>query len=101
MKTTIYCKPTEKGIHSFYLIVGNEEFYLFSQAYRKGVENYYGKGVRIEESMRYSRAHNDSAITRTMDKIPMYVRYVEKEYDVVVFEKTKRKCAQSNRARCA
>lgn len=81
--------------------MGNEEFYLFSQAYRKGIENYYGMRVHIEESMRYSRAHNDLTITRTMKKILMYVRYIEKEYDIEVFEKTKRKCAQNNRARCA
>lgn len=89
MKTTIYCKPTAKGVHSFYLMVGTEEFFLFSQAYRKGVEEYYGRGVRIDESMKYSRAHNDSAITRTMDKIPMYVKYIEKEYAIEVLEQTK------------
>ena len=94
MKTTIYCKPTAKGIHSFYLLFGKEEFYLFSQAYRKGVEEYYGKGVRIDESMKYSRAHNDSAITRTMGKIPMYVKYVEKEYDIEVLEQTKKRCSK-------
>lgn len=50
MKTTIYCKPTDKGVHSFYLIVGTKEFFLFSQAYRNGVAKYYGRGVRIDES---------------------------------------------------
>lgn len=101
MKTTIYCKPTEKGVHSFFLIVGTEEFFLFSQAYRKGVDEYYGRGVRIDESMKYSRAHNDSAITRTMDKIPMYVRYIEREYDIEVFEKTKKHSGRNCRVRCA
>ncbi len=101
MKITIYCKPTEKGIHSFYLTVGTEEFFLFSQAYRKSVEEYYGKGVRINESMKYSRAHNDSAITRTMDKIPMYVKYIEKEYAIEVLEQTKKRRAQNYRVRCA
>jgi len=101
MKTTIYCKPTAKGVHSFYLIVGTEEFFLFSQAYRKGVEEYYGRGVRINESMKYSRAHNDSAITRTMDKIPMYVKYIEKEYAIEVLEQTKKRSSQNYRARCA
>jgi len=101
MKTTIYCKPTAKGVHSFYLIVGTEEFFLFSQAYRKGVEGYYGRGVRINESMKYSRAHNDSAITRTMDKIPMYVKYIEKEYAIEVLEQTKKRSSQNYRARCA
>lgn len=28
MKTTIYCKSTDKGVHSFYLIVGANEFFL-------------------------------------------------------------------------
>lgn len=101
MKTTIYCKPTDKGVHSFYLLIGNEEFYLFSQAYRRGVEEYFGKGVRIDESMKYSRAHNDSAITRTMDKIPMYVKCIEREYDIEIFERTKRKSIQNYRAHCA
>ena len=101
MKTTIYCKPTAKGVHSFYLIVGTEEFFLFSQAYRKSVEEYYGRGVRINESMKYSRAHNDSAITRTMDKIPMYVKYIEKEYAIEVLEQTQKRSSQNYRARCA
>ncbi len=101
MQTMIYCKTTDKGIHSFYLTVGSEEFFLFSQAYRKGVAQYYGRGVRIDESMRYSKAHNDSAITRTMDKIPMYVKYIEREYDIEVLERTKRKCGQYSRLRCA
>ena len=101
MKTTIYCKPTAKGVHSFYLIVGTEEFFLFSQAYRKGVEEYYGRGVRINESMKYSRAHNDSAITRTMDKIPMYVKYIEKEYAIEVLEQTKKRSSTNYRMHCA
>ena len=101
MKTTIYCKPTDKGVHSFYLIYGTEEFFLFSQSYRKGVERYYGRGVMIDEAIKYSRAHNDSAITRTMDKIPMYVKYVEREFDIMVLDSTKKRYAQNYRAKCA
>ena len=100
MRTEIYCKPTEKGIHSFYLIMGSEEFFLFSQAYRRGVDEYYGSGVLLKEAMDYSKAHKDSAITRTMSKIPMYVRYIEKEYDLEILEKTKR-LNQNYRLKCA
>ena len=100
MKTTVYCKPTDKGIHSFYLVIGAEEFFLFSQAYRKGVEEYYGGGVLFSEAINYSKAHKDSAITRTMSKIPMYVRYIEKEYDIEVLNKT-RKSNQGYRLKCA
>lgn len=100
MKTEIYCKPTAQGVHSFYLIVGREEYYLFSQPYRKGVEEYYGRGVIIDQAMKYSKAHNDSAITRTMKKIPMYVKYIEKEYDIQVLEKTKKRFETKKRC-CA
>ena len=101
MKTTIYCKPTDKGVHSFYLIMGSDEFYLFSQSYRKGVEEYYGRGVRIDEAIKYSRAHRDSAIIRTMDKIPMYVKYVEREYDIRVLDSTKKRYDHSFKVKCA
>ncbi len=90
MRTMIYCKPTEKGIHSFYLNNGSDDLYLFSQAYRKSVEAYYGKGVPFENATRYSKAHNDCAIMRTMSKIPMYIRYIEKEYGIAVLNKSKR-----------
>ncbi len=101
MKTKIYCKPTAKGVHSFYLLLDSEEYFLFSQAYRKGVEEYYGRGVRIEEAVRHSRAHKDAAIIRTMDKIPMYVKYVEKTYEIEVLEQTKKRNAHDYRVCCA
>lgn len=100
MKAEIYCKPADKGIHSFYLVLGAEEFFLFSQAYRKGVDDYYRGGVFLNDAINYSKAHKDCAITRTMSKIPTYVRYIEKEYDVKVLEKTKRS-NQDYRLRCA
>ncbi len=101
MNTIVYCKPTAKGVHSFYLTVGTEEFFLFNQAYRKGVEEYYRRGVRINESMKYSRAHNDTAIIRTMNKIPLYVKYIEKEYAIEVLEQTKKRNSQNYRIHCA
>ena len=101
MKSMIYCRPTAKGVHSFFLVMDNEEFYLFSQPYRRGVEEYYGNGVGISDSIKHSRAHYDSAIWRTMDKVPVYVRYIEKEYEIEVFKRTKMKSARSYRVRCA
>ncbi len=101
MRTTIYCKPTAKGVHSFYLSVGAEEFFLFSQAYRKGVDEYYGKGVLFDDSVKHARAHNDAAIARTMDKIPIYVKYIEKEYAIEVLKQTKKRKAHNYRVSCA
>ena len=96
MKATIYCEPTSKGVHSFYLIASGTEYYLFSQDYRKGVHEYFGKGVRIDKATDFSKSRRDAAIMRTMTKIPMYIRYVEKEYGVEILERTKRKNRRSS-----
>ncbi|MCR5667354.1 MAG: hypothetical protein K6G01_11080 [Eubacterium sp.] len=89
--TTIYCKTTAKGIHSFYMLYRGTEYFLFSQHYRKGVGEFYRKGVSLRKATQYSKAHLDMAILKTMEKIPMYVKYVEKEYDIMVLERTKKK----------
>jgi hypothetical protein len=90
MKEIIYCEPTDRGVHNFYLLCDEKSYYLFSQDYRKGVQEYFARGVSINESMKFSKAHNDSAITRTMSKIPIYVKYIEKEYAIEVYEQTKK-----------
>lgn len=90
MNNSIYCRPTDKGVHSFYYISGCKEYYLFSQPYRKGVADYFGYGVHINDAMKYSKAHEDAAVMRTMDKILMYVRYIEKEYGIEILKRTRR-----------
>ena len=93
MKTTIYCKRTEKGMHNFYLLTEGEEFYLFTQNFRKGVQEYFGHGVSLERACDYSKSRKDSAIIKTMEKIPMFIKYIEKESGILVFEQTKKKAA--------
>lgn len=94
MKARIYCTSNHRGTHLFFLDLGKEQFFLFSQAYRKGVEEFYGRGVFIDESMNYNKAHKDSSILKTMEKIPMYVKYVEKEYDLEVLKQTQKRCSR-------
>lgn len=91
MKNMIYCEPTARGVHTFFLIVNGKEYYLFSQNYRKGVHAYYSKGVPLNQAVNYSKTHNDSALIRTMSKLPMYIKYVEKEYGIEILEHTKKK----------
>ena len=45
----------------------------------------------INEAMNYAKSHNDTAIVRTMTKIPVYVKYIEREYDIAVFNQTKKR----------
>ena len=91
MKAMIYCEPTERGIHSFYLVTEGREYFLFNQNYRKGVQEYFNRGVSIDQAMNYSKTHNDSALVRTMTKLPTYIKYIEKEYEIEVFEQTKKR----------
>lgn len=91
MKTTIYCKPTAQGIHSFYLLSKDGDFFLFNQKYRKGVQRFFAKGVQLEKARDFSKCNKDSAIIRTMNKFPMYIRYIEKEYGIVILEQTKKR----------
>lgn len=91
MKTTIFCKRSEKGPHDFYLSVGRKKYYLFTQDYRKGVDQYFAGGVLIDDAIDYSKSKHDSAIEKTMTKIPVFVKYIEKEYGIKVMDQTKKK----------
>ena len=91
MKTTIYCKTKTQGIHSFYLLSEEGEYFLFNQHYRKGVQNYFAKGVLLNMACDTSKSKRDNAVIKTMRKLPMYIRYIEREYEISILEKTKRK----------
>mgnify|MGYP003369639619 CR=1 FL=1 len=91
MRNMIYCEPIKQGVHAFFLVVNGKEYYLFSQNYWKGVHAYYSSGVPLAQAINYSKTHNDSALIRTMSKLPMYIKHVEKEYGVEVLDRTKKK----------
>lgn len=91
MTTKIICKPTAKGIHSFYLTCEMGTYFLFCQNYRKGVQEFYSKGVSLKNAIDVSKGKKDTAIVRTMNKILPYIRYIEKEYDIKVLDRTSRK----------
>ncbi len=87
MSTKIICETEQRGIHSFFAVVNNKRYFLFNQDFRQGVHEYFESGVCLNEAINHGKAHNDSAIIRTMSKLPMYIRYIEKEYNIVVFDK--------------
>lgn len=91
MANTIYCATTSKGIQSFYITANGERHFLFSQNFRRGVKEYFERGVRIDEAMNFKRANGNSAIIHTMEKLPSYIRYVEREYGMQVLRSTARK----------
>lgn len=101
MKAKIFCRINEKGHHSFYLSTSDDQYYLFQQDYRRGVNEYYKNGVSLDQAISFSHSHKDNAIIRTMEKIPMYIKYIEKEYAIAVLDKTAKKNNNYKRARAA
>ena len=98
MKTRIFCKTTSKGVQSFYLQCNDGTFFLFCQNYRRGVKEYFSCGVTLSDALDFSHGGTNSAIKKTKEKLPSYIRYIEREYDISVLEKTIKKKGQ--RAGC-
>ena len=102
MKSTVYCTPTDKGIHTFYLVIEGHEYYLFRQNYRKGVNEFFRDGVDLDRALDFTKSRHDEAVIRTMSKRPMYIKYIEKCYGVEVLRATaKRNNVMRGRRCCA
>ena len=91
MKAVIKCFVLEKGKHTFYVYLNGEKFYLFTQNYRKSVHNYFKKGVLLCDALNFARVCDNNALCRTVTKLTPYLKYVEQEYGVAIFEQTKQK----------
>ena len=103
MKNYIICKSAGKAKTSFYLVSDHDEHYLFTQNYRKGVRDYFMNGVTINQAMDTGKGRFDNALVRTMEKIPTYIRYIEKECGITVLRQTKKKKERKrmvNKANC-
>ena len=98
MMIIIDCERTNNGMHDFYLKQNGEEYYLFTQKYRKGVDAFFRNGVSLEKAQNRKKAKRDTAILRTMDKIPMYIRHAEKRNNIIALNKTGEKARHH---RCA
>lgn len=96
MKTAkIYCigAADHSGNQDFYMIFGNQEYFLFRQPYRKGVKEYFGNPIDLNRALKNNWNKLDNAVLRTVDKLPQYIRYIEKEYGIAVLERTKKRRA--------
>lgn len=91
MKNYVYSKTTAKSQQSFYLVSEGQEYYLFTQKFFRGVKEHFNKNVILNEAMDIGNAHNDTALIKTKEKLPIYIKYIENEYGIVVLNKTARK----------
>ena len=90
MQATVFCKTTAKATQSFFVKVGGREYFLFEQDFRKSNKEFFRNGVGVHAINNYSSVHS-TAVKKTLDKLPSYIRYIEKAYDVAIYEKTKKK----------
>ena len=97
MAATVFCKTTAKATQSFFVNVHGRDYFLFNQNFRKSNKEYFRNGVNIHELGNFSSAHS-SAVRKTLDKLPTYLRYVEKEYDVAIYNKPQKKVASKKQA---
>ena len=89
MVETITCQLSKTGDHEFYLRTSRNTYFLFSQKYRKSVHLFYSDGVWLNEALDFGKSRRDHAIVHTMRKLPIYIRYVEKENGISVLNRTK------------
>ena len=91
MKTTIKCTRNKFGKHDFYINHDGKQYFLFSQNYRKGVNNLFSQGVLLQNAFNKKNVNKDHSILKTMSKLKPYIRYIEKEYNVQILNNTKDK----------
>ena len=98
MKPIVKCENPEYGTLSFYLVADSRRYFLFSQAYRKNVAHFFRNGMRLADIQNFSKSKNDTAVAKIMSKLPSYIKYIEKEYDISVLRETQKKKKHPHKA---
>ena len=78
MKNRISVTKSNNKIN-FYLLTGGKRYYLFTQDFSKGVWNFFQSGRSEAELHKYKMWHKNPRLDKTIEKIPLYMRYVLKE----------------------
>ncbi len=63
----------------FYLVSKRTNVYLFTQPYTKGVYEFFRGGKSENEVKGYKKWNRNPRLDKTIEKIPLYVRYVTRE----------------------
>ncbi len=89
MQTKIYCRPVAQDVHEFYLVADGDKYYLFEQRFVMANHLYFKGGVAVEDLGNFSKA---TAVTvrNTLEKLPKYVKKIEKRYGLNLLQKKAR-----------
>ena len=105
MTTMIYCKNEAHNLLSIYLKFNAHEYHLFDQKYTKGVETNFSESTPLGKAIA-RRNNSNFAVSKTAEKIIVYVRRLERELGAEIFESKdkklfKRACAFNKYHACA
>lgn len=90
MKTSVYCKTISKGTQAFYLSANGEDYLLFVQSFRWSNKEYFANGKPLSVALSTSGVHS-TATMKTIEKLRPAIRYIEKEYEIAVLNRTLKK----------
>lgn len=92
MTAKILCKKVDFNTQAFYAELAGKKYFLFNRAYSSACREFFKNGYYLTDNVSPRKACGDVKIV--LDKIPSQIRYIEKEYGVEMYEKTKRKAIQ-------
>jgi hypothetical protein len=86
MQTIIQCTKTRLGAHAFYIKHDGTNYLLFVQKYHKGVDEVFNNGVDLDKALSPKIAKRDPQVLKTISKMRLYIKYIEKEYQVKILD---------------
>lgn len=78
MKEKITITKSDNSLH-FYLTTDKGRAYLFTQHFSKGVYDYFRKGRSQRELYGFKQWDRNPKLNKTIEKIPIYIKYVQSE----------------------
>lgn len=84
----IKCSKDANGKHlNFYAVSGENSLFIFSRKYNNEVSRYFRNGVPVSEVFNFSKANRKPTVMNIMEQLPVYIRFVEREYGVELLRK--------------
>ena len=78
---TVYCTKNETGSLDFYVCSSSGECYLFTQKYYRSVYEMYHTPLTIKQATDFRKADKNTILIKVIEKLPVYLRYAEKNYN--------------------
>ena len=75
-KNKVIVSKADDKLNFYLLVSGKTKFYLFTQAYTKGVYQYFQNGRSEKEIRTFRRWNRNPRLDKTIEKLPLYIRYV-------------------------